>query len=105
MSVEVTARHQQISPGLQQSVREKAETLAADFSRVEHVHVILDKEARDYKAEVVVQAKNHIRVEADETAESMRAAIDMAFEKAERQLRKLRDKVQNHRPKVKELDD
>jgi len=97
MPVEVTARHLEASDGLQDYARRKAEALMEDFPRVEFVHVILDAEKHRQIAEVVVQAKNKIRAEAKEVSDNMKASIDVAVEKVERQLRKLRDKIQDHK--------
>ncbi len=105
MSVEITARHMDSAPGAKAFAQEKAETLVELFPRIEHVHVILDMEKHRYEAEIVVQAKNHIRVEASETADDMIAAIDIASERAERQLRKLRDKVQDHRVRLNKVQE
>ena len=96
MSIEVTTRHMN-APGAKEYANEKAEKLVELFPRIEHVHIILDVEKHRYEAEVGVQAKNHIRVEASETSDDMWASIDVASDRAEKQLRKLRDKVQDHR--------
>lgn len=98
MPIEVTSRHVSATPPMQQYARDKAEKLMDEFPRVEHVHVVLDAEKRGRIAEFVVQARNRIRVEARETTENMQRSIDRAAEKAEKQLRRLRDKVQEHRP-------
>ena len=97
MSIEVTVRHIEIDKEMQDYAREKAEELQASFPRVEYVHVIIDAERRMQKVEVLVQAKNHLRVDASESTENMRASIDNAFDKVEKQLRKSRDKVQSKR--------
>jgi putative sigma-54 modulation protein len=97
MSVDVTARHMHASDPLQNYARAKGEKLIDEFPRVEHVHIILDREKRRNIVEIVVQAKNRIRVEAEESSENVRAAVDLATDKAEKQLRRLRDKVQEHR--------
>ena len=97
MSVEITARHMNIDGDLQDYAREKAETLHGDFPRVEHIHVILDHQKHLYVAEVVVQGRNHIRIEAENSSDEMRVSLDKAFDRAEKQLRKERDKVQEHR--------
>ncbi len=101
MAVEITERHMQSMPDVGEYARQKGEGLVSEFPRVEHVHVILDTFRHRYTAEVVVQAKNHIRVEASDTSNNMRASIDAATEKMEKQLRKLRDKVQDHRNAMK----
>ena len=99
MGVEVTARHMHDIGDIQGFAREKGEELVAEFARVEHVHIILDREKHRCKAEVVVQAKNHIRIEAEETSDNMRGSITSAVTRAEKQLRRLRDKILEHRPK------
>jgi putative sigma-54 modulation protein len=96
MSIEVTTRHMD-APGAKEHAHLKCEKLVELFPRIEHIHMILNIEKHRQEAEVVVQAKNHIRVEAHETEDDMIAAIDGAVDRAERQLRKLRDKVQSHR--------
>lgn len=96
MSIEITARHMN-APEAKDHANERAEQLVEEFPRVESIHVILDVEKHRCKAEFVVRAKNHIHVEASETDKEMTVAIDRAFERTEKQLRKLRDKVQEHR--------
>ncbi len=97
MSIAITARHVRAPKDQQAYAQERAEQLRADFTRVEHVHVIIDKEKRFWLVEVVVQAKNHVHAEGKVSNETLRTAIDDAFDKVERRLRKLRDKVQDHR--------
>lgn len=103
MGIEVTVRHMHDAGDTQDFAREKAEALVDEFPRVEHVHVILDKEKHRFKAEFFVQAKNHIRLEADDTSDNMLTSITTAASKAEKQLRRLRDKILDHRPKKNNL--
>ena len=97
MLVEVSARHMEATDALQRYAKAKAEELVEAFPRVEHVHVILDVQKHLQIAEVVVQAKNRIHAEATESSDNMSASVDCAMEKVERQLRKSRDKVQDHK--------
>ena len=101
MAVEVTARHMSLRGTLQEYAKSKADGLCEQFPRVEHVHVILDVQKRVQFAEVVVQAKNHIRAEASEQSDNMQASLDAAFDKIEKQLRRLRDRVQDHKQAMK----
>jgi putative sigma-54 modulation protein len=96
MSIEITGRHVEIKGNVKQHVREKAEAIISEFPRVENVHVILDGQKFHKLAEVVVQAKNRLRVEASASDEMMMAAVDNAMTKVSRQLRKARTKVQDH---------
>lgn len=97
MTVEITARHMDATAALQDYARRKAEELGEAFPRVEHVHVILDVQKHRQMAEVVAQVRNRGTMEAAESAENMKAAVDVAMEKVERQLRRLNDKVQDHK--------
>lgn len=96
MSIEITARHMDVGERVQGYARERAGKLSEEFPTIQHVHVILDAERHLYSAEFIVQVKHH-HVEASDETEDMISSIDSAFEKAERQLRKLRDRVVEHR--------
>jgi ribosomal subunit interface protein len=104
MSIEVTARHIDVGEEWQTYARGKAEALMAEFPKTEHVHVILDYFRHRFVAEVVAQSKKHVRVEAAETTDNMRMSIDSAFEKVEKQLRKVMDKVHDHKVVMKHAE-
>ena len=93
MSIEITARHLKISTELQDFARGKAERLLAEFPKIEFIHVVLDEQRHQYIAEFVVQHKAMPEVEAKECCDDMIAAIDLASEKVEKQLRRHREKV------------
>jgi len=96
MQVSITGRHVNVTSNIKDHINEKVERCLGIFPRIETVHVILDMENRDYASEVVVQAANHVRVTSTEKSENMYDAIDRSIEHTERQLRKQRDKVQDH---------
>jgi putative sigma-54 modulation protein len=79
----------------------KAEQDVAEHPRVESVHVILNVEKYRHIAEVVVQAASHVKVEAVEESDDLYLSIDGAFAKAAKQLRRIREKVTEHRVKEK----
>lgn len=105
MSMEITARHMVGADSAKHYAQERSEKLMEQFPGIEHIHVILDVEKHRHEAEVVVQAKNHVRVEAAESSDAMANSIDVAFERTEKQLRKVREKIQDHRVKPGELDE
>ena len=101
MSIEVTVRHGHLSAATQGYAKEKAQDLLDRFPLAEGIHVVMDRENRSRVVEIAIQAKRHAHIEATGTSEeNLRSAIDMAVERAERQLRKQHDKVRDHRPKV-----
>ena len=102
MAIEITARHMNMGQEVHDYAQQKSETMLVDFPRVEHIHVILDHQKHMFVGEVVVQGRNHIRIEAEESSDDIMKSLDIAFDRAEKQLRKDRDKVQEHRGGRKE---
>lgn len=96
MQIKTTGRHVTITENIQAHINDKVERCLSMFPRIESLHVILDLENRNHIAEVLVQASNHIHVTAKEKSDNMYESIDLAIEHAERQMRKLRDKVIAH---------
>jgi putative sigma-54 modulation protein len=95
MQVHITGRHVEISDAIREHIYDKVERTLIDFHRVEDVRIVLDLQKLIHSAEVLVQGKN-IHVEGKASSENMYTSIDEALEKAEHQLRKLRQKVQDH---------
>ena len=101
MAIEVTVRHMDKKGNLQDYAQRKAEMIVEEFPKIEYVHVILDVERHRNIAEVFVQSKKHVRVEAKESSDDMIASIDIAINKAEKQLRKLSDRLHDHKTVMK----
>ena len=96
MQVHITGRHVEITDGIREHVYAKIDRSLSGLTRVQDVQVVLELQKRTHTAEVIVKGKNHIHVEAESMSENMYTSIDEAVEKVERQLRKLREKVQDH---------
>jgi len=96
MQVSITGRNISVTDNVKAHVNDKLERCLGVFPRIETVHVILDTEKYDSLSEIVIQGSNHIRLTATERSENLFDAIDRSIEHAERQMRKQRDKVQNH---------
>jgi len=96
MQVSITGRHITVTDNVKAHIEDKLERCLGVFPRIESIHVILDTEARDQVSEIVIQGSNHIRISATEKSENLYDAIDRSIEHAERQMRKQRDKVQDH---------
>ena len=96
MQVSITGRHVTVTDNIKAHVNDKLERSLGVFPRIESIRVILDEEKIHKVAEIVIQAANHIRVTSSEKSENLYDAIDRAIEHAERQMRKQRDKIQDH---------
>lgn len=105
MSIEVTIRHLDTDESLKAYAESRAEKLIEQFPKVESVHVIIDVQRHLYEAEFVVQQKGLTAVGAKEHASNVRAVVDTAAARAEKQLRKtLSKRVTAHVRKAKRTD-
>ena len=95
MQVHITGRHVEISDGIREHIYDKVERTLIDCPHVEDVRIVLELQKLLHSVEVLVQGKN-IHVEGKASSENMYTSIDEALEKAERQLRKLSQKVKDH---------
>lgn len=95
MQVHITGRHVEVTNGIREHVYDKVERTLLDFPRVEDVRIVLELQKLIHTVEVLVQGKN-IHVEGKASSENMYTSIDDALSKAERQLRKLSEKIHDH---------
>lgn len=93
MDIQLTGRNVTVNDGLRDYVHDRLQPVLADYPRVESSHVILVHEKYRFTAEVVVQGREKLRAEAEETTDDLYASIDAAAIKIDRQLRKSREKM------------
>lgn len=97
MIINITARHADISDAMKAHVHAKLSSVLEDYPQVEHTHVILDIEKFRHMIEVIVQAKHHQRIEAKDESSDMYSSIDRVADKLNRQLRRAREKIVDHK--------
>jgi len=97
MNINITARHAEISEEMKAHVHAKLSSVLDDYPNIEHVHVILDIQKFRHSIEVVVQAKRHKHIEARDESDDMYCSIDRVADKLNRQLRRDREKVVDHK--------
>jgi putative sigma-54 modulation protein len=96
MQISLTGHHIDITEALRNYVDSKFERLERHFDHVTNVHVILTVEKVRQKAEATVHV-NGADIFADSTEEDMYAAIDGLVDKLDRQVKKHKEKITNHR--------
>lgn len=97
MQTSITGRHMELTDSLREYALSRLEKIDSEFPRLQSAHVVLDVEKHRQLAEVVIQGPNHVVVDAKEETSDMYASIDGALGKAEKQLRKIRDKMVDHK--------
>ena len=95
MNIDITGHQIQVTEALKNYIHEKFARLERHFDRVMDVHVVLEVEKLNQKAEATLQI-NGGALFAEDTQADMYAAIDGLIDKLDRQLVKHKEKHQHH---------
>lgn len=96
MQMNISVRHGHVSDATQAVVKEKLEKLTRLYDRISAIEITVDLEHRDQPSvDLKVSAKKHDFVAVSQS-ENLLAAVDIVVEKMEQQLRKHKEKVQDH---------
>jgi putative sigma-54 modulation protein len=98
MQVNITFRNMFATDALRNHVQEKLSRVVDKYlDKVTEGHVTLSLERYLHHADINLHA-GHFHVRGKEKSEDMYASIDMAIDKIERQLKKHKERLKNHRP-------
>lgn len=97
MQIEISARHCNLGPEQQSYLREKAEKLLKYFGRLMAIEVSVDHLKHSWQVEILVSAEHKHDFVAREEGPTPEAAMDLCEHKIEQQLRKYKERVQNHK--------
>ena len=97
MQVAITSRHGTLSPSANEHITRKAEKLLTFFDRVTAINVTVDFSNDRINVEILVDAEHRHDLVARESGENVIAVFDAALHKMEQQVRKYKEKIQDHR--------
>lgn len=97
MHVTVTFKHMDSSDALRAYAEEKSERLAKFLVEPIEIHWVLSVEKIRHIADVSAVAGG-VSIKAQEETQEMYSAIDMALDKLEKQVKKHKEKVKDHKP-------
>ena len=96
MQIKISARHGHLSEEIQEHIREKAGKLLHLFQRLMMIEVLVDYQNEETLVEFLVSAEHKHDFVASERHKDLLAAVDLVLDKLEGQIRKYKDKVQDH---------
>jgi len=99
MLVKVTGRHMSVTDAMKTYAEEKASRLPRLSRRISQIQVILDFEGSMAKSELIVDVERAGDFVAREKGKDMYAAIDIAVDKLQRQLREHKERFKKHHQK------
>ena len=98
MQIRIAVRHGHLSDAAQQNIRDKAAKLLHYFDRLTMIDVTVDLQKSQAKVvELVVQAEHKHDLVGRGTHEDLQTAVDTALHKLEEQLRRYKERIQEHR--------
>ena len=100
MQIEISTRHGVLGPEQQSYLREKAEKLLKYFGRLMAIEVAVDHIKHAWQVEIRVSAEHKHDFFASEEGATPEAAMDQCVHKIEQQLRRYKERVQNHKGDV-----
>jgi putative sigma-54 modulation protein len=100
MQLSTTFRHMEASQAVREYSEERLEKIKKYFSRdMVAAHAVFSVERNhNHTAEFALTLPNGLALQARETTEDMYSSIDLAVARIERQVRKWKDKIRDHKP-------
>jgi putative sigma-54 modulation protein len=95
--IEISTRHGVLSPEQQTYLHDKAEKLQKYFGRLMAIEVSVDQIKHAWDVEILVSAEHKHDFVAEEQGPTPEAAMDACVHKVEQQLRRYKEKVQDHK--------
>lgn len=97
MQIKIAARHGHLSEAAQQLIRDKAEKLLHYFERLTLIEVAVDLHDDRKTVEMRALAEHKHEFVAHETNGELQVSLDAAVDKLTHQIRKYKEKIQDHR--------
>ena len=97
MQVAITCRHGQIPDDTRDYLTRKSEKLLTYFERVTAIEVTIEFAKGRVSAELLVDTEHKHNFVARDEGEDVVSAYDGAFRKMEQQIKKYKQKIQDHR--------
>lgn len=97
MQVAITCRHGSISDEIHDLIVRKSEKLLTYFERVTAIEVTVDFEKDRINVEILVDAEHKHNFVSHDVGEEVPSTFDSALQKMEQQIRRYKEKLQDHR--------
>lgn len=96
MDIRFIGKNLRVTEGMKEHLTEKLQKLGKYAPRLVESHVVLKKERYLYEAEITLLAKHFWAYGEGRRKDNIYAAIDQAYARVEKQLKKFREKIKNH---------
>jgi len=98
MKIQITGRHLEITPTLKEYIKSRLDKIEKYHFKISEAQVILEVEKYRHHAEITLFLDGSTMI-AEEETEEMYSTIDKAVGKLEKQVKKYKEKLTDHRPR------
>jgi putative sigma-54 modulation protein len=104
VQVAITCKHGQLSANQQEYMTRKSEKLLTYFERVTAINVTVTYEKGRVRTEILVDAEHKHNFVANDVGDELIPTFDVTLHKMEQQIKKYKEKIQDHRRGQPEQD-
>ncbi len=97
MQTNISAKHLQLTPAIEDYIHKKSDRIRKHFDRVQGIYVVLQKEPQGYRVEVKTDVEKHDDFVANANDEDLYACIDLCIDRAIRQITDWKDRIRDHK--------
>jgi len=97
VQVAITCKHGQLNANQQEYMTRKSEKLLTYFERVTAINVTATFEKGRVRTEILVDAEHKHNFVANDVGDELIPTFDVTLHKMEQQIRKYKEKIQDHR--------
>ena len=97
MQVNISSKHMQVTPAIEEYASKKIEKFPRYFNRVQQVEVVIDKARNGYTVEIITNVEHHEAFVANSSHEDLYACLDLGIDKSIRQLKDHKSRVRDNK--------
>jgi len=97
MRINITSKHLDMTPSIEEYIHSKVEKLTRFYNRIEQIDAKIEKTTHGFVAEIITDVEHHDDVIATNEDDDMHAAIDGCINRSVRQLTDLKSRIRDHK--------
>ena len=97
MQINISSKHLDMTPVIEEYIRSKAEKLVRFYDRIEQIDVKIEQTTHGFTAEIITDVEHHNNIVATNEDKDMHASIDGCINRSVRQLSDLKSRIRDHK--------
>ena len=97
-NISITGRHVMVTDAMKKHALDKLAKLERVAHHIVDVHLIMDIQKLEHRVDIVIKF-SHVKIKVHAASEDMYVSIDRAVDKLQMQIRRYKERIQNHHAK------